>query len=377
MPIYLDISPAVHAKAGLSRYADSLAQALLRRKSGSFAFFYNKSGDSHFPAWLRGRRIRSVHAGYKPWRMAVLLGQLARMDWIRLLPDCRLFHATEHLLLPLRSCRTVLTVHDLIFHFLPEHHTRLNRWYLNLAMPLYCRRADAIISVSEHSKADLMRAWQIDADKIHVVYEAADPRFMPVARDQVDNVRARYGLPERYILTVGTLEPRKNLDRLLEAVTILRRAGQAVRWVMVGGKGWLYHDFMAKLEASEYREAVVQPGFVPDVDLPAIYTGATLTVLPSLYEGFGLPVIESMACGTPVAASRVTSIPELGGEAVHYFDPREVEEMARVIGQIWRDSEMRDEMSRLGLARASQFSWEKAARETWEIYEKLGVVVNT
>jgi glycosyltransferase involved in cell wall biosynthesis len=376
MPVFLDISPAVHTKAGLSRYAANLARALLRQAPGRFAFFYNRSGDSRVPSWLNRQIAHSVRVGYKPWRMAVWLGQLVRIGFDRLVPGCELFHATEHLLLPLQNCPTVLTVHDLIFHLFPEHHKRLNRWYLNAAVPLYCRRADAIICVSEHSKADLVRLWGIDATKVHVVYEAADSHFQPVAPERVAEVRERYGLPERYLLTVGTIEPRKNLSRLLDALDILRRQGEDVRLVIVGQTGWLYHDFLAKMEQFQHRDVVVRPGFVPDADLPAFYGGAAVTVIASLYEGFGLPIIESMACGTPVVSSRVASLPELGGDAARYFDPEDAEEMAAVIGEVWRDSGLCHRLSEQGLVQAARFSWARAATQTLEVYESVGVKVS-
>jgi len=369
--IYLDISPAVHAKAGLGRYADSLAQALLHAAPGRFAFFYNRTGDCHLPAWLAGQSTRSVRAGYKPWRMAVWLGHLTGIGFDRLLPGCELFHATEHLLLPTHRCPSVLTVHDLIFHLFPQHHKRLNRWYLNAALPRYCRHADAIICVSRHSKGDLVQLWDVDPDKVHVVYEAADPRFRPVPPAQVAAVRARYGLPERYLLTVGTIEPRKNLGRLLDALAQLRATGEDVRLVVVGSMGWLYQDFLDKLARFEPRHAVVQPGFVPDADLPAVYSGATMTVMASLYEGFGLPVLESMACGTPVVSSRAASLPELGGGAARYFDPENVDQMAAVIGAVWRDPDRRQDMRTRGLAQAARFSWARAAEETMRVYDAV------
>lgn len=376
MPLYLDVSPAVHAKAGLSRYAANLAQALVRERSERFAFFYNRSGDCRIPPWLSGRRTRSVRAGYKPWRMMVWLSQLARLNFDRLLPECELFHATEHLLLPLKHCPTVLTIHDLVFTVFPQHHKRLNRWYLNAALPLYCRRADAIICVSEHSKADLVNIWGIDPAKIHVVYEAADPSFRPAPPERVAAVRARYGLPQRYLVAVGTIEPRKNLNRLLDALSLLRKQGDDVRLVIVGGMGWLYKGFLEKLETFEHRDSVVQPGFVPDVDLPSVYTGAVMTVVPSLYEGFGLPILESMACDTPVVSSRAASLPEVGATAVRYFDPSDVESMAVAIGEVWRSAVLRHDMAEAGRARAAQFSWARAARETIHVYENLGVSVN-
>jgi len=146
-----------------------------------------------------------------------------------------------------------------------------------------------------------------------------------------------------------------------------------VRLVVVGQRGWLYHDFFASLEEFEPRHAVILPGFVPDDDLPGVYSGATMTVLASLYEGFGLPILESMACGTPVVSSRTSSLPELGGDAVRYFDPQTVEEMASVIKTVWGDAALRQEMRQQGFVQAAQFSWDRTAVETMCVYESLGV----
>jgi glycosyltransferase involved in cell wall biosynthesis len=135
--------------------------------------------------------------------------------------------------------------------------------------------------------------------------------------------------------------------------------------------GWLYQDFMAQLERFEPRQAVLLPGFVPDEDLPAVYAGAVLSVLPSLYEGFGLPILESMACGTPVVCSQAASLPELGGDAARYFDPKSVRDIAAAIGEVWRDEGLSRDMRRRGLAQAAQFSWERTARETMQLYERV------
>ena len=300
--------------------------------------------------------------------MLVWLGQLAHIGLDRLLPGAELFHATEHLLLPLRSVPTVLTVHDLIFHHLPAHHKPLNRWYLNLTLPLYCRRASHIVTVSEHTRRDLVSTYDLAPEKVTVIHEAADPRFCPQSPQAVAAVRARYSLPDRYLLFVGTLEPRKNLIRLLSAFETIHAEGLAEGLVIVGRRGWLYDDFFARLEESPAREAVILPGYVPDEDLPTIYTGAQASVLPSLYEGFGLPVLEAMACGTPVAASNVSSIPEIGGDAALYFDPLDVEAMTEALRGLLRDGDMRDGMRTRGLAWATRFSWERAAAETEAVY---------
>ena len=368
MAIYVDVSSAVHAKAGIGRYAESLARALIERQPGRFALFYNRVRGSSLPEGLESVSTRSVRAGYKPWRMAVWMGQLAGVGFNRLVPDADLFHATEHLLPPLHGVPTVLTVHDMIFKLFPEHQKRLNYWYLNTAMPLYCQRADAIITVSESSRRDMIAHYGLNPAKVTVVYEAPAPEFVPASQAAMQAAGQRYGLPERFLIFVGTIEPRKNLTRLVEALQQLRDSGLTIPLLVVGGKGWLYEGFFKRLEALEVRDVVHFPGYVPSADLPILYSTATLAVMPSVYEGFGLPVLEAMACGTPVISSRSSSLPELGGEAACYFDPYDVAEMASTIGAVWTDGERRAEMREKGLAQAARFSWARAAEETLAIY---------
>ena len=369
--IYVDVSAAVHGKAGIGRYAGSLARALVDRQPGRFALFYNRVSGSQPPDGLEAVPSRTVQAGYKPWRMAVWAGQLLGVGFNRLVPNAELFHATEHLLPPLRDVPTVLTVHDMIFALFPEHQKRLNYWYLNATMPLYCRRASAIVTVSKSSKQDIVQRYGVQPDKIVVIYEAAAPEFRPVMPEQVAATRKRYGLPEQYLIHVGTIEPRKNLTRLVEALELLRKQGLTIPLVVVGGKGWLYESFFQRLETLDVQDMVQFPGYVDDAHLPAMYQGATLAVMPSVYEGFGLPVLEAMACGTPVVASAVSSLPELGGDAARYFDPYCTEEIAEAIRTVWLDAELGAEMSRAGVAQAARFSWLRAAEETLALYERL------
>lgn len=373
MTIYLDVSAAVHSRAGLGRYAETLARHLVADESDgqSYALFYNRDRTVRPLTGLEGVPARTVSAGYKPWRMAVLMGQWARVGFNRLVPGATLLHATEHLLMPLRDVPTLLTVHDLIYRHFPQYHKRLNYWYLNLAMPLYVRRADAVIAVSECTRRDLMVAYGVPPEKVTLVYEAAAPRFAPPSTDLVARVRARYSLPERFLLTVGTIEPRKNLSRLLAAFEVVARRGLVDVWVVAGRPGWLYDDFFARLEASPCRERVILPGFVPDEELPALNAAATVAVLPSLYEGFGLPVLEAMACGTPVVCSEASSLPEFGGDAACYFDPTDPEAMAAALAKVLSDRDLRREMRRKGLQQAACFSWQRAAQETRALYDRL------
>jgi glycosyltransferase involved in cell wall biosynthesis len=370
--IYVDISAAVHARAGLGRYSEKLAQALIAAEPERFALFYNRGKDGRFPPSLPANiPQKSVQWGYKPWRMAVLLGQIGRLGFNRLVPDAELFHSTEHLLLPLRNVPTVLTIHDLIPQLFPAYHKKLNYWYLNLAMPLYCRRADAIVAVSQATRQDIVTQFGIDPAKIHVVHEAPASHFRPVSPARVTEVKQTYDLPDQYLVHLSTIEPRKNLNRLLDALKALRHSLPNLSLVLAGGKGWLYDDFFAKIEADGLQDAVQVLGWVPDEDLPAVLAGAVLGVQPSLYEGFGLPILEQMASGQVVAASHASSHPEVGGNAAAYFNPKNVEEMTAVLYRLLTDKEEYAYRQQLGLEHVKQFSWARAARETIAIYDQL------
>ncbi len=371
MTLTLDVSAAVHRRAGLGRYAASLAHTLAELLPDQLALFYNAEEGIEPLEGLEHLPTDTVALGYKPWRMLVWAGQLAGVPFNRLLPGATLFHATEHLLLPLRNVPTVLTVHDLIFRHLPEHHKRLNRWYLNATLPLYCRRADHIIAVSEATRRDLITSYGLPPEKVTVIHEAADPRFSPQPEKALQAVRAHYGLPEQFLLYVGTIEPRKNLLRLLRVWAPLYLAGEVPPLVIVGKRGWLSDDFFAALEESPAREGVILTGYVLDMDLPLLYAAATAFVFPSLYEGFGLPPLEAMSSGTPVACSNVSSLPEVVGDAALCFDPTDDEALAHSLRRIVHDEPLRAELRERGLTRAAIFSWKRAAQETWAIYQRL------
>ncbi len=372
--VVVDVSAAVNSKAGLGRYAASLVMHLRDTWVGPHLYlFYNRRPGGHLPSSLADIPHRRVSLGYKPWRMLVWMGHLFHVPFDVLLPpETRLFHATEHLLPPFKGVPTVLTVHDLIFERFPQYHKRLNYLFLTRTMPLFTRRASAIIAISQATKRDLVEFYQLPAEKIHVIYEAPAPHFRPQPEEHVEAVRKRYGLPERYVLTVGTIEPRKNLERFLRAFEVVHAEGLVEAWVVVGQRGWLYEGFFRRLAESPAREAVILPGFVPDRDLPALYTGATAFVLPSLYEGFGLPVLEAMACGAPVVTSRAGALPEVGGTAAHYVSPTDLEEMVQALVRVLKDADKRRAMREAGLRQAARFSWAKTARETAEVYRRLG-----
>lgn len=370
--ITIDVSAAVHSRAGLGRYAERLATAVHAKLPDQVALFSNRGKTAQLPAVLSNiTPHHTINAGYKPWRMAVQMANLMHIGFDRLVPDTDIFHSTEHLLFPLKRGATVLTMHDLIFKLFPEYHKKLNYTFLNWAVPTFCERATHIIAVSESSKRDVVAHYGVDPAKITVVYEAASTIFRPPSPQQIAYVRQTYNLPEQFLLHISTIEPRKNLDRLLDAFKQLRQAHSNLHLLLVGAKGWLMDDFFARIEREGLRDHVRPLGWIPDDDLSAIIAAASLAVQPSLYEGFGLPILEEMACGQVVAASNSASHPEVGGDAAVYFSPKNVDEMAAVIGRLLTDREEYEHRKTLSIAQASQFSWERCAAETIEIYNRI------
>ncbi|HML20488.1 MAG TPA: glycosyltransferase family 1 protein [Aggregatilinea sp.] len=371
MTVYIDVSAAVNSRAGLGRYARSLTDALLQEMPNAPTLFYNRTPQAHIPDQWTHVPQRSIRMAYKPWRMMVWQGQLTHASFQRLVPGVQVFHATEHLLMPLGDVPTVMTVHDLIYKLFPQHHKRLNYYFLNAAMPLFVKRANAIITVSQATKNDLMRYYGTPDQKITVVHEAASPNFRVVSPGEVARVRQKYDLPAQYMLVVGTVEPRKNLSRLVEVLARLRRDFPDLQLVVVGAKGWLYEDFFKRIQELNLTDAVNVLGYVPDEDLPGVFRAAVVYVMASVYEGAGLPVLEAMACGVPVASSRESSLPELGADVPHYFNPHDVNNMTEVLGIVLSDARLRAEMAAAGPERAARFSWKRAAVETLRVYRKL------
>ncbi len=376
--VCLDISPVVHGKAGLASYARELAEHLVSGEPGNqySLFHYDVHPPVPLPPALAGLPRRSVGLSARWWRLGVAAATLAGVNLDRLCPDADLFHATEHLLPPLRRVKTVFTFHDAIYALFPKYHLPMNRAYLGLMMPRFLRRADAIITISECSQRDATRLYGIPAERFHVIYEGVDPRFRPARqKTDLDETLRRYRLPQEYLLAVGTIEPRKNLDRLLDAFVAVRsRPGRGnLRLVIVGKKGWLYQGFFQRLAelGLDDGQQVVFPGYVADEDLPAIYAGAACFVFPSLYEGFGLPVLEAMACGAPVVCSDASSLPEVAGDAALMVRPDDTGGLADAIDRILTDSQLRDDLVVRGIRRAERFTWERTARQTAEVYASL------
>jgi glycosyltransferase involved in cell wall biosynthesis len=251
---------------------------------------------------------------------------------------------------------------------------------MRLMTRLAARSADRIFAVSGATRDDLTRVLRVPDEKVVVIHEAVGAEFAVRADElAVDGVIRRYGLRRPYCLFVGNLEPRKNLSRLIEAFGLLRaRAGWGAagapppQLVLAGTRGWLYNGIFADVATRGGVADIVFTGYVPAADLPALYAGAACFVFPSLYEGFGLPVLEAMASGAPVVASRVGAIPEVAGDAALLVDARRPQELAEAIATVLTDRTLRDRLVIRGRARARQFTWETVARQTLAVYEDVG-----
>jgi glycosyltransferase involved in cell wall biosynthesis len=274
-----------------------------------------------------------------------------------------------------RSCPAVITVHDLAFLRFPGLQTDASqRYYGQITRAV--ESAEHIIAVSESTKRDLVSLAGASTRKISVVYEAAGPAFRPTSADAVAAARQRYGIEGDYILFVSTIEPRKNIPFLLQAYARLRETWSSSdplpRLVLAGRKGWLYDSVFAVLEQLRLGDAVVCTGGVAIADLPALYSGALFFVLPSLYEGFGLPVLEAMSCGAPVITSNISSLPEVTGDAALLVDPQDMVGLCTAMKRLCQDQPLRQDLSRRGMTRAAGFSWERAACETLAVYRTAG-----
>jgi len=374
MRIGIDYTPGVTLGAGIGRYTRGLVQALadLDHVNEYVLFAASKAQNPK-------SKIQNPNFHYRPIPVSP---RLMAIIWHRLripLPvetfigPVDVFHSPDFVLPPQRRGARILTVHDLSFMRYPEGATPSLRRYLNRVVPRSIARADLVLADSESTKRDLMELLDVAPARVRVVYAGVESRFQPIFDDEhLRAVADRYDLDPPFILTVSTMEPRKNLQRLFAAYAFLRqRLAFAPRLVVVGAKGWLTEGIFAALEESGIQEHVHFPGYVHDEDLPAVYNLACLFAFPSLYEGFGIPPLEALACGVPVACSNASSMPEVVGDAALTFDPTDVEAMTEAMLRILTDGELRADLIARGRERAERFTWTAAAANLLAAYHEV------
>lgn len=283
-----------------------------------------------------------------------------------------LFHGTNYELPLWNRRRTVLTVHDLSSLLYPELHRRQLARRMRLRLPLAVKLAKAIITPTEAVQRELCSRLKVKPGKVTAIHEAPRESFQPVPRQDSMRVRQRLGIENDFLLFVGTLEPRKNLLTLLRALgQLLRETSLLPQLVVAGGEGWLMDETFALIGDEGLREHLRLTGYLQDHDLRALYSSCATFIYPSLYEGFGLPPLEAIACGAPVVASRISALQETLGEAAMLVDPLDADALAKAIASLLQDGKRRDQLIQTGQGRLKAFSWDKAATATYEVYSRV------
>jgi glycosyltransferase involved in cell wall biosynthesis len=365
--IAIDAS-TISTQGGPRTYVLGLIEALLRIDScNEYVVFYNDP--VHLGRFPLAKEV--VLPGKNPlarlWREHVLLPLACRSERVDLL------HCPKSAIPYFSPCPVVVTLHDLIPLKHPETEKFAAQLYWRLQIPIAARRSSFIITDSEHARREIMESFGCPPEKVQAIMLGFNP-LMTHARTvaEGEGVRQKYGLPTDYLLYVGTIQPRKNLDTLIQAFHQLKSSGPfAGKLVIVGRKGWLYEQLFVRIKELGLESEIIFTGFVPDEELPYIYDSAKAFLYLSLFEGFGLPPLEAMACGVPVITSNTTSIPEVVGDAGITVSPTDVDAVVLALKQVLADPLLAAKMQESGRNRARLFSWESAARETLVTYGRV------
>lgn len=283
-------------------------------------------------------------------------------------------HFFNYIVPPFVHGKKVVTIHDMVYKAFPETMNSKTRILLNLAMNKSMKRADVVVTDSEFSRSEIIKYFPQYRDKVEVVPCGVDcDMFKPIQdRSIIEKVKANHNIKDKYFLYLGTLEPRKNLTRLVKAYEILsRRKEDCPLLVLAGGKGWLYDEIFEEVNKSGLGDKVIFTQYIPGEEICPLMNGAEAFVFPSLYEGFGMPPLEAMACGTPVIVSGSASLPEVVGDCGLIVDAYSEESIADAMGKIADNEELRKQLSEKGIIRAREFSWKKSAEKLYTIYERL------
>ncbi|HEY7063234.1 MAG TPA: glycosyltransferase family 1 protein [Chloroflexota bacterium] len=374
MRIAIDYTAAVNQRAGIGRFVRNLVDSLVALDTDDqFVLLHaapNPGAEVRLPVapnvW--GSEFRF------PERWLTILWHRLRVplpvEWATGPID--LFHAPDFVLPPVRRARRVLTVHDLAFLLYPECADARLREYLMGVVPRSVRAADFVVTDSANTQNDVICLLGADPGRTAVVPGGVEPRFQPASPEGVADLRYRMGLVEPFILSIGMIEPRKNWQGLIRAYSILRaRHSLPHRLVLAGPRGWLSDAIFEERDRSPFRNDVIFPGFVADADLPTLYTAADVFAFPSFYEGFGLPPLEAMACGTPVVISDAASLPEVVGDAGLTIAADDTDALAAALERALIDEQLRAELRTAGLARAATFTWPAAAKALLAVYRQV------
>jgi glycosyltransferase involved in cell wall biosynthesis len=365
-------SSAGYRSAGISRVIQHLLAELPRVEGSEEYLVYAPSSDAN-------RRLLSVPRVRTRLTRLPVARPPVRIAWEQTVLPLELLREGADLLHALGFVspfgwrgKTVVTVYDLSFLRFPEVYNRPNRVYLGTFTPPSLRRADRVITISEDCRRDVIELCGVAPERVTTILLAADERFRPAPPSDIAAFRARHNLPDRFVLYLGTLQPRKNVETLVRAYARLREQGSLDHvLVLAGPLGWQYQPIFDLIRQLGMEPYVRLPGFVPDEDQALWYSSATVFAFPSRYEGFGLPLLEAMACGAPVVSSSASSLPEVVGDAGLLVDPSDVEGWCSALRQLLEDEPRRAALAVAGRKRSRTFSWRRMAAETVQVYREV------
>lgn len=374
--IAIDYTAALTQGAGIGRYTRALVRALLaERGEMEYIVYHARTAARPTLDGIASTPGVAVRALPLPERALAVLWHRLRLPLPveTFIGTVDLVHSPNYLLPPRRRARGIVTVLDLSFLLYPECADRGLVAFLERAVPASVAAADLVIAISEQTKRDLVVLLDVPPERIAVVPLGVDACFRPVTdAAALAAVRTRLGVTAPFILSVGTLEPRKNLTTLVAAFARLKRSRRwPHRLVLAGRPGWLYEDVFRAVERLRLRDEVVFAGYVAETDLPALYSAADAFAYPSLYEGFGLPPLEALACGTPVVCAAAGSLPEVVGDAALLVPPEDEAALAAALERLLEDRALRATLQQRGRERAAQFTWAACAARTRELYRRV------
>lgn len=375
MRVAIDIQSLLRRKTGVGHALYDLIEALAALHApDEFTAFYFSRRRNHIGLPFCHERFLERRIGFPPGRLLSALWKKLPFPAVdRFLDGADLYHFPDFVARPVKRGKVVVTVHDLSFARLPETVEPKNRAYLAKKVPASLERADAVIAVSDFTRRELEDLYPASRGKVHVIHHGVRRLFRADPDEEPRPEPWAHGVPGRYVLAVGTIEPRKNLDLLLDAMRIVRRdpALVDIALVIAGGRGWLADETQARLQAEEQAGRLIRVGYVSDTVLHRLYWGALALAFPTKYEGFGLPALEAMACGLPVVCSNVASLPEVVGDAAILVEEPSAEAFADALRRLFADETLAADLRRRGLERAAAFTWENAARKTLDLYRQV------
>lgn len=377
MKLGLELQPCLKNKSGIGIYTYELTKRLQQYKeielNGHIFNFLNRNDISKD---LDGIDIEKNICSLFPYGVYRRIWHYIPIKYNWLCRDnADIYHFFNFIVPPRIKGKVITTIHDMTYELYPETMDKRNLKRIKSDIQYSVDRSDKIITVSESSKNDIIKFLNVDESKIEIVYNGVDyEKFNKYYTEDIKLiVRNKYNLPQNYILYMGTLEPRKNIDSIIEAFALIKKQKDFdnIKLVIAGKKGWLFEDIFNLVDKLNLKDHVIFTDYVDETDKPIIYNMAKLFVFPSLYEGFGIPVLEAMASSVPVIASNVSSLPEVAGNAAILVNPKDIEGIAKNIIKILSDDDLKNELVRKGHIQAQKFTWEGSAEKLYNIYKEI------